>query len=88
MAAFVDTRTQICDSDLDLLVSEKSSDNTNLGERMILGHLISRNISITRTRLRESIFRIDPDGRELRRQRCCRRVIYNIACPNHMWLSI
>lgn len=83
---FEDTRTSIADFELDGLVSEISSGNMNLGERIMLGHLTSRNISVTRTRLRESINRIDPDGREGRRQRRCRRVVYNIVRPNHMWL--
>ena len=82
---FEDTRISISDFELDGLVSEISSGNINLGERIMLGHLTSRNISVTRTRLRESINRIDPDGREDRQERRCRRVVYNIVRPNHMW---
>lgn len=52
---------------------------------MTMGHLRASRISVTRERVRQSVNRVDPGGRELRRTLQARRVEYNVAGPHHLW---
>ena len=54
--------TVIADQELDSVISAYLINHPNDGERMVIGHLRSREIFVTRYRIRESIHRIDPSG--------------------------
>ena len=83
---YSDPRTDnLANEALDQLVLGYVADNPNRGEVMTQGYLRSLNISVTRERLRESINRVDPAGREQRRHVQARRVEYNVAGPHHLW---
>ena len=55
------------------------------GENYIRGALQGRGITIQRFRIRESLSRIDPVGRAIRRRRQIVRRTYNVTSPNHLW---
>ena len=56
----------------------------NSGEVMIRGALHGRGVTIQRSRLRESIQRVDPT-RKQRRQRLQIRRVYRVPGPNSLW---
>ena len=70
---------------LDTAVREIKSNHPNCGEVMITGHLRARGIFVQRSRVRESIHRVDPQGAENRRCRRIRRRVYCVPCPNYIW---
>ena len=55
------------------------------GESYVRGALRGRGIWVQRSRVRESLSRLDPVGRAVRRTyEICRRS-YNVRSPNHLW---
>ena len=56
-----------------------------LGEIMFGGALLSRGVKVQRRRLRESLFRVDRVGREMRRRYTIRRRVDNVQAPNSLW---
>ena len=55
------------------------------GEIMINGHLRSRDVLVPRKRLRESLMRVDSDGRRQRRLVAINRRTYSCPSPNYVW---
>ena len=45
------------------------TENPNMGEKMLVGALLSRGITVQKEMLRKSIERVDPVGKVLRRLR-------------------
>ena len=52
---------------------------------MISGHLLNKGIRVTRSRIRESIHRVDPSGVEMRRTTAVRRRLYSVSHSNYVW---
>ena len=77
--------SDINDSDLDQLVREIKSSHQRDGERLMIGHLSQRGISIPRTRLRGSIHHVDPEETRIRRSVTVRRRVYVSEGPNAVW---
>ena len=79
-----DAYSDIPDDDLDILASRVLHFFPNSGERMLLGALRSHGVKVQRERMRNSIRRVDPISRDLRRTSIHRRV-YSIRAPNFLW---
>lgn len=71
--------------ELDSLMTVILQNTPNAGETYVLGSLRSRDIRIQRWRVRESLYRVDPMGRSLRRRHAIRRRVYNVRSPNQLW---
>ena len=54
---------------LDAEVQTRLTENPNVGEKMLVGALLSRGITVQREMLRKSIERVDPVEKVLRRLR-------------------
>ena len=81
-----DNFTNLSDADLDNIMRDIVHECPNAGERMVIGSLRARGVIVQRTRVRESILRVDPMGRALRAQRrAIKRRVYNVPCPNALW---
>lgn len=79
------TFTDISDRNLDQVVIDIKQQHPNDGERLLIGHLATRKIVVPRTRVRESIHRVDPEGTALRRSIAIRRRVYHSSGPNAIW---
>lgn len=77
--------SDITDNEIDSLVKHVLEFSQNSGERMILGWFKGRGIRVQRWRLRESISRVDPIGRELRKKTVTKRRVYSVPTPNSLW---
>ena len=77
--------TDITDEGLDESISEVLHELPNTGERLMIGALASKGIRVQRTRIRESLQRLDPVGKTLRRRLKIRRRTYNVPCANFLW---
>ena len=75
----------ISDSDLDRQVAEILQLTPYSGESYVRGGLKGRQIHVQRERVRESIHRVDPIGRSIRRTYAICRRVYNVKGPNHLW---
>ncbi len=62
-----DSYSDIPDDDLDVLVSRILHFLPNSGEQMLLGALRSHGVKVQRERMRDSVRRVDPVSRDLRR---------------------
>lgn len=81
----VENFSEISDADLDLLVQEILMRAPNSGERLMIGSLRSRGVRVQRKRIRESILRVDPVSRLMRRRGCIKRRQYNVPGVNYLW---
>lgn len=81
----LETFSDINDNELDDVVQEILRDTPNSGEVMVTGALVGRGFRIQRRRARESIWRVDPVGREMRRRFTVRRRVYHVSSPNALW---
>ena len=54
---------------LDAEVQTILTENPNMGQKMLVGTLLSRGITVQREMLRKSIERVDPVGKVIRRLR-------------------
>lgn len=80
-----DSFTEITDSDLDKQVQEVLQLTPYSGESYIRGSLKGRNVNVQRSRVRESLARVDSIGRSIRRRYAICRRVYNVCGPNHLW---
>lgn len=51
----------------------------------LMGHLRSRNIKVQRSRLRDALHLVDPEGVERRKRKTVTRRVYSVPCPNFLW---
>ncbi|XP_071855361.1 uncharacterized protein [Apostichopus japonicus] len=72
----------IVKSQMMILILQISPD---AGERYVIGALTGRGVRTQRWRLRQSISRVDPISRLLRRSYAICRGTYHVPCPNHLW---
>ena len=77
--------SDIPDNDLDALVSSIIAINDRVGESMVMGALRARDIRVQYQRVRQSLIRVDPVGRALRRRQVHFRRIYRVPAPNSLW---
>ena len=70
---------------LDEAVRDIKESHPAAGEVMFAGHLKARGIHVQRSRLRNSIHRIDPQGVVERRLHTIRRRTYHAPAPNYVW---
>ena len=80
-----DSFSEITDSDLDKQVQEILQLTPYSGESYIRGSLKGRNVNVQRSRVRESLGRVDPIGRSIRKRYAICRRVYNVHGPNHLW---
>ena len=77
--------SQITEMQLDAEVQTILTENPNMREKMLVGAVLSRGITVQREMSRKSIERVDPVGKVLRRLRTLRRRAYNVSTPNALW---
>lgn len=85
MSSSVNIFSEISDSEIDEFMKFILQVSPNSGERMIIGWFRGRGIRIQRWRIRESISRVDPLSRDLRRRTVTIRRIYSVPTPNSLW---
>ena len=68
------TEEELSDEDLDALIRSYVAGNPNIGEKRVLGYLKSIDRKVTRQRVRDSVVRVDPEGKIQRRADFARRV--------------
>lgn len=78
-------RSDITDGDLDELVRRFVFGYPERGEIMLEACLTDCSCFVSRKRLRESILRVDPEGRQLRRNKAVHRRVYSVPGPHHLW---
>lgn len=83
--SYRDRFSRLDNNSLDAAVRDIKMNHPNCGEVMIIGHLRARGIIVQRSRVRESIHRVDPQGADDRRCRRIRRRVYSVPCPNFIW---
>ena len=76
---------EVSDDQLDDIVKAALSASPNSGERMVLGYIRAQRFFVQRWRVRQSIWRIDPDSRMLRCRKITKRRLYNVPTPNSLW---
>ena len=77
--------SDITDADLDEEVRQILQLTPYSGETYIRGGLRGRNIHVQRTRIRESLQRVDQIGRSIRKRYAICRRVYNVKGPNYLW---
>lgn len=77
--------SEIDDDELDIFVGQILHYSPESGERMVLGALKGYGVKVQRERVRQSIGRVDPVSRELRRRTAIHRRVYNVRTPNALW---
>lgn len=58
---------------------------TYWGEKMITGRLKTMGLNISRQRVREAMYRVDPNGNRMRRRKVLKRRVYQVSAPNKLW---
>ena len=77
--------SEIDDQELDVFVRTILALLPNSGEVMIRGALRGRGVRIQRSRLRESVQRVDPTRKQRRQRLQIRRRVYKVPGPNSLW---
>lgn len=77
--------TNITDEELDHLVTGFLEENYLSGSQHMLGRLRVRGVIVTRTRVRQAVHRVDPNGGVFRRARLLRRRVYSVPHVNYVW---
>ena len=73
------------DDELDDFVTNCMIDHPERGEVMVGGCLRAAGLNIPRQRLRDSLNRVDPHGREERKRGTVQRRVYSVPGPHHLW---
>lgn len=77
--------SNISDGDLDQNIQEILQLTPNIGETYVKGSLKARGVAVQRSRVRESLRRVDPIGRSMRKRYAICRRVYNVKGANHLW---
>ena len=85
MAAGDSRLYEISDAELDQIVEDCLVTTPNAGETYIRASIANIGLHIRRDRIRDSLRRIDPLSRSLRRTRTILRRRYSVAGPNSLW---
>ncbi len=78
-------RTDISESDLDIITADFVRHFPNSGQNTYDGYLRGKGIRIQRYRVRESLSRIDETGVQRRLRRALHRRRYSVPMPNSLW---
>ena len=81
----VSSFSEISDDELDEQIQDILKLTPYVGESYLWGGLKGRNIHVQRARVRQSIRRVDPIGRSIRKRYAICRRVYNVRGPNHLW---
>ena len=73
---------------LDAEVQTMLTQNPNMGEKMLVGALLSRGITVQGEMWLKSLEHVGPVWKVLRRLRTLRRRAYNVSTPNALWLGV
>ena len=82
---FQESFSDISDADLDRQITEILNLTPYSGESYVRGSLKAYRIHVQRARVRESLCRVDPVGRSIRKRYAICRRVYNVQGPNHLW---
>ena len=77
--------TDISDSELDQLLTDVETENPNIGEVMLQGHLLHMGIKVPRAKLRSAIHRTDHANTIRRHSHIINRRVYSTPHPNAVW---
>ena len=77
--------TDITEGDLDYQIRDILRLTPYSGESYVRGSLKGRRINVQRARVRESLCRTDPIGRNMRRRYAICRRVYNVPGANYLW---
>ena len=80
-----DSFSEISDEELDVHIERILQLTPYSGEVYIIGSLKARNVRVQRERVRESLLRVDPIGRQMRRRYAICRRVYSVPGPNYLW---
>ena len=80
-----DNFTEITDEELDDVVRNTLRLTPYSGEVYVRGSIKVRGVNVQRSRVRESLKRIDGIGSATRRRYAIYRRAYDVAGPNHLW---
>ena len=80
---FTDPLQLLNDDALDEYIAKNKGKNR--GEVYMRGMLCGEGFNVSRARLRDSIYRVDAEGRQLRKQKAIKRREYIVPGPYHMW---
>ena len=72
-------------SDLDGIASDMQQQFPSRGNRQMYGYLLSQNIRVQYSHVRESQSRVDPDGSMVRQLLTLRCRSYSVHGPQHLW---
>ena len=73
------------DRELDELIMGYIADHPDRGEVMIIGCLRAAGFNVQRQRIRDSLNRVDPKGRQQRKHGAIKRRVYSVPGPHHLW---
>jgi hypothetical protein len=77
--------SEISNGELDELVEDFVSTFPTAGQKTLAGHLRTLGYRIQRYKIRDSMYRVDPWGVQLRTRRLLHRRKYKVAGPNSLW---
>lgn len=77
--------SDVTDNELDMTVLKICNEFPNCGYRLMEGHLISVGIRVTQARIRESMYRVDPQGLAVRWAATIKRCKYFVPSPLSLW---
>lgn len=66
-------------------MAEIVSNHPNAGERVVMGHLVSKGHRIARWRIRRCLTQVDPGRADRMKTRRIRRRVYSVPGPNSLW---
>ena len=81
----VSNYSDLSDTSLDAITTQFVVRHPNCGERSFSGFLRSQALKVQRSRVRDSLWRIDPRGIQSRFRGILRRRQYNVDSPNSLW---
>jgi hypothetical protein len=77
--------SDITDDQLDSLVTQYKELHPSAGLRFMMGHLRSASFRVQKTRVGDSLKRVNGVGTRLRKQKAVKPREYSVPGPNHLW---
>ena len=77
--------SMLSDTDLDTITRRYVDTRPNSGERSLDGYLRGLGLKIQRSRVRDSLLRVDPRGVQTRFRQALHRRQYHVCMPNSLW---
>ncbi|XP_019857141.1 PREDICTED: uncharacterized protein LOC109585483 isoform X2 [Amphimedon queenslandica] len=79
------TYSDLTDTELDYIIKQIQVEFPACGNKQMMGHLLSRGIRIQQARVRESMYRVDPEGCIDRRIGLMKRRKYKVPGPRYLY---